>query len=429
MKHLEIEQLKKYGERRLNPEEMTQAVLHLDECGACFESFQTMFPALSDAAREVSLGDLTADDAEIFHLDYDEHLRPYIDYEADEVTREIVESHLENCQFCVRAVRELREFSDSLHLREDKKEDADEPTFSGALHHRPRRFTNGNFWRLSLPAIAVLILGIGGWLIWRPSATQTFVAENRTSQNAPQFTANENSFNRLPENSITNQEIKLRENDSANKNTNAVADKKRESNETKDELLLATLPPDFRARFQNTVRTQEINLPAFIADLREKSSLRGESNGEKNVIISPDAQAERSLRPTFRWRKFAAAGESYIVTIYDEKFNQISVSPNLRDTKWQSNVPLERGKFYKWQVKTATSSESFAARFKVLDANSAIRVRKIENAAPHSPLVRGVGYASEGLLNEAMREFQKEIVKNPGGNLAKKLKDSLRKRK
>ena len=426
MKHLEIEQLKKYGERRLSGEEMTDALLHLDDCRACFESFQTMFPALSDAAQTVSLG---ADEAEIFHLDYDEHLRPYIDYEADEVTREIVESHLENCQFCVRAVRELREFSDSLHLREAKKEAAGEPTFSGALQHRPRRFITGSFWRLSLPAIAVLILGIGGWLIWRQSSTQTFVAENRTSQNAPPVTANENSFNRLPENSITNEEINRRENDLANKSPNAARDKKRESNEPEDELLLAALPPDFRARFQNAVRTQKINLPAFIADLREKSNLRGESNGDKNVIISPDAQAERSLRPMFRWRKFAAVSESYVVAIYDENYNQIAVSPRLTDAKWQSDVSLKGGKIYQWQVKTEKSVEPYTARFKVLDDAALIRLKQIENAAPHSPLVRGIGYASEGLLNEAMREFQKEIVKNPGGNLAKKLKDSLRKRK
>ena len=379
MKHLEAEQLKKYGERRLKPAEMMQTVLHLDECRVCFDSFQAMFPALCDAAKEVSFGDLTADAAEIFHLDYDEHLRPYIDYEADEVTREIVESHLENCQFCVRAVRELREFSDSLHLREVEKEDTDESTFSGATDYRLRRFTNGNFWRVFLPVITILILGIGGWLIWRQSATQTFVVENRMSQNVPQAAANENPFNRPPENSAANQEINRRENDSANKSPNVGGDKKRESNGTEDELLSAALPPDFRARFRNAVRTQKINLPTFIADLRDKGNLRGESNGEKNVIISPSAQAERSLRPTFKWRKFADDGESYIVTIYDEKFNQISVSPNLRDTKWQPDSLLTRGKVYKWQVKTAVSTESFAAQFKVLAENAIARLKKNRN--------------------------------------------------
>ena len=142
MKHLEIEQLKKYGERQLNAEEMTLTVSHLGECRACFDAFQQIFPSLSDAAREVSVDNLTADEA-IFHLDYEEHLRPYIDYEIDEVTREIVESHLQNCSFCARAVRELREFSDGLKLRGIEKDSLDVPRFSKSVGDLSRHFSNG----------------------------------------------------------------------------------------------------------------------------------------------------------------------------------------------------------------------------------------------------------------------------------------------
>ena len=99
----------------------------------------------------------------------------------------------------------------------------------------------------------------------------------------------------------------------------------------------------------------------------------------------------------------------------------------MRDTQWKSNVILERGKIYKWQVKTEKSADSYPAQFKVLDENALVRLKKIEKAALNSPLVRGIGYASEGLLSEAEREFQKEIKNNPQGNLARKLKDSLTK--
>ncbi len=112
------------------------------------------------------------------------------------------------------------------------------------------------------------------------------------------------------------------------------------------------MPTDFRAELQNTVQTQKITLPAFIADLRENHNLRGEPNNEKNISLSPNAQAVRSSHPTFSWQKFAADGEDYVVTIFDQNFNQIVVSPNLRETQWKSNVILERGKIYKWQVKT-----------------------------------------------------------------------------
>ncbi|MCY7346593.1 MAG: hypothetical protein LH614_10290, partial [Pyrinomonadaceae bacterium] len=234
------------------------------------------------------------------------------------------------------------------------------------------------------------------------------------------------------ENLSANREVKTinlpilpREINSANKKSKAIEAENLEPNPAADERLLAALPPDFRVRFQNAVQTQKIELPAFIAELREDSNLRGAPNDEKKQILSPNAQAVRDLRPTFRWRKFAAAGESYVITIYDKDFNQVVVSPVLQATKWQSNVSLERGKIYKWQIKTAGSAETFAARFRILDAKAAAGLREIEIAAPRSPLVRGIGYAAEGLLTEAAQEFQKEINKNPRGKLAQKLKDSL----
>lgn len=423
MKHLEIEQLKKYGERRLNAEEMTHAVSHLGECRACFDSFKQMFPALSDAAREISVDSLTADEAEIFHLDYEEHLRPYIDCEIDEAGREIVESHLQNCSFCARAVRELREFSDGLKLRGIEKDSLAVPIFSAST---------GNLPYLFLSIMAILILGFGGWLFLRQSETPTFVAENQTPKDAAKVSENENFFNQSSDNPPTNQAVKEnkspilpRDDNSMNKKPKEFGGKIPELKQSEAERLLAALPADFRAEFQIAVRTQKINLPAFIADLRENHNLRGESNNEKNISLSPNAQAVKGVRPTFSWKKFAADGENYVVTIFDQNFNQIAVSPNLRETQWKLNVILERGKIYKWQVKAEKSADSYAAQFKILDKNAVVRLDSIEKAAPDSPLVRGIGYASEGLLSEAEKEFQKEIKNNPRSNLARKLTDSL----
>lgn len=432
MKHLGREQLKKYGERRLNAEETSPIILHLDECGACFDSFREMFPALSDAARKVSFDALTADDADIFHLDYEEHLRPFVDGEADAVTREVVASHSANCSFCARAVRDLQEFSDSAALREIKKNNSVKAVSSGAFVHHSRRFSTANFWRLSLPAAAILIFGIGGWLFWRHTEPQNFIAENQTPKNAPPVSANRSSSEQPEENLALNRAnnqteslIAPRENHPANVKSNTVEAKHREANQIEDELLLAALPPDFRAKFQNAVRTKKVDLPKFIADLREKSNLRGASNGEKNVILSPNAQAERSTRPVFRWRKFAVDGEGYVVTVYDENFSQVAVSPNLPETKWQPDISLKRGKIYRWQVKSEKIDESYMGSFKVLDETAFSRIKKIEAAAPNSPLIRGIGYASEGLLAEAANEFEKEIKRNPRGKPARNLKKSL----
>ncbi len=216
-----------------------------------------------------------------------------------------------------------------------------------------------------------------------------------------------------------------RELNSANKKNRTIGDKNSGLSPAEGEFSPAALPPDFRAEFENAVRTQKVNLPTFVAELRESGSLRGESSGQKSVSLSPNAQAVKNTRPTFSWQKFAAAGASYVVTIYDKDFNQIAVSPNLQTTKWQSDANLERGKIYKWQVKIDASADSYAAQFKVLDGNAVDRLKSIENAAPNFPLALGIAYASAGLLNEAEREFQKAFKNDPRGSLARKLKDSL----
>jgi len=382
--------------------------------------------------REVSYAALTADEAEIFHLDYDEHLRPFVDFETDEATREIVESHLKNCSFCAAAVRELREFSDGLKMRGLRKNTLEASFPDRGSAHVPRRLLNGSFQYLVLPAALALILGIGGWLIWRQPETAILIAENQTPEATPEVTVKGNSFDRFAANTpvspgITGNKLPSvsRSNNSANKNPREQRVKVSDSPPSEDARLLAALPAGFRLQFQNALRTQSIKLPEFIAALREKSNLRGGSENEKKIFLSPNAQAERNLRPTFRWRKFAGDGANYIVTIYDKDFNQIAVSPNLRGAKWQSNAMLERGEIYRWQITTDKSADSYSAQFKVLDESAISRLKAIEKSAPRSPLARGIGYAAEGLLTEAKQMFQKEITKNPRGKLAGKLKHSL----
>lgn len=427
---------------QLSNDDVMQTILHLDSCPRCFNVMQKMFPSLSGTDREVSFDALAAEkeESEIFHLDYEEHLRPFVDFKTDAVTREIIESHLQNCSFCARELRELREFSDSLKLRAIKKENSSSfspaTTFEGAASYRSLRLPGVNFWRLSLSAAAILILGFGGWLVWRQSESSVYVVENQIPNNNPKISGNKNFSNLLPGNSEENPGIKAKkpsllpsENDADNQTSRKTP--KTSGNEksilsiTESEVFLAALPLSFRPQFQQAVQTQKITLPTFIIDLREDINLRGDSSDDANLILSPNMQAVRSSFPILKWQRFVDQGEYYVVTIYDRDFNQIMMSENLSAAEWKLTVPLERGKIYKWQVKAENSSQSYSAQFKVLDENAALRVQTIENAVPSSPLARGIGYASEGLLNEAATEFQKEVTRNPQGKLARKLLDSL----
>ena len=433
MKHLEIEQLKRYAARQSNADEVVMVVLHLDGCSNCFDSFQRMFPDLTDTAREVSLEVLTADDEGNFHLDYEAHLRPYIDSETDEVVREIVESHIRNCSFCDRAVRELREFSDAYKLRGTETDDFAGRLAGGESGSPPRRFSSGHLRYLILSALTISILGIGGWLVWRQSDDTNSIAENHQPTDAREVLGNGNYFYQSPNNSLMNEEIgryKLpimpRGDHSRGKKPEPISGNIPESKQPEaDHSLVNALPPIFRVQFQNVLRTQKLNLPAFLADLRETVNLRGESDYGKKAIISPNAQAERSDRPTFRWRRIPRVGENYVVTIYDENFNRIAVSPSLQTAEWQSNVTLERGQTYRWQLETNQLPETYTAQFKVLDVEAVGRLKAIEKVEPPSSLARGIGYASEGLLKEAEQEFQKVILRNQNRRLAKKLRDSL----
>lgn len=420
---MEPEQLKRYAERYLNIEEIMQTVLHLDECRECFGNFQKMFPDLSDAAREIATEIFTADEMETFHLDYAEHLKPFVDSEADAVTREIVENHLQNCSFCAQAVRDLREFSESFHSPKTRKKS---DTENSPKYFLPK-FYGGNVWRLILPVIAILILGAGVWLIWQQSESQSLFVENQAPKINPPLTANENSINPPTENSRnapkTNFPTSLRKKDGKSEKANSNVIQELESKQSKEENLIADLPTDLRAQVENVIRTQKVNLPPFIAELRAAQKLRGNSDAEQQNILAPNDQSVRFSAPIFRWRKF---GDSeYVVTIYDKDFNQIAVSPILKDEKWRANLSLKRGKIYSWQVKSEKSSEFYTAQFKVLEIEAVQRLKKVENRTANSPLVRGIVYASEGLLNESALEFQKEIKKNPHDNLAEKLKNSL----
>jgi len=418
--HLAIEQLERYSERQMNAEEITQTLLHLDGCRACFDAFQRTLSELSPTLPEISFDALTGNDPEVFHLDYAEHLRPYVDFETDEVRREIVASHLQNCSFCARAVRELREFSDSLKLRtvEQEKKSAD-LLFAPPSNYPPPHFYNGNLRYWFLPAAAVLISLIGGNLVWRQSDTTPLIAETRISRAVPKTAVNENSVERLLESKSAKTVIKtqsvptLRRNDNSFKEkSSAVGGQLPAAVQPKgDEKLLAALPPNFRAQFETALRMQKIEMPLFIAELREESNLRGDSAAVKDVILSPSAQDERNSRPVFKWRKFSDGTDHYLVTIYDQDFKQIAASPRLQNLKWQSSVSLERGKIYNWQVKTANSGNSYSARFKLLDVSAVVRLKAIENAVPHSVLAYGIAYASEGLLIEADQMFQKALKK------------------
>ncbi len=425
MEHPSKEKLKKYAARELSAVEMTGIILHLENCAECFDAVQ----AFSGSEETDSVLLFSEAESEVFHLDYDEHLQPFVDNEADSATREIVESHTQICANCAFELRELREFSESLRFREMEKKSSTNffSKINEFLHHISHNLTS----KTVLPLIFIFIGLIA--IIWfaanssRNNIENTSIANEEKNENPAaqtQTIPNENnqtiaeSFNQNIENRNSNviNPIDLTKNKLSEKSAN-------NSSEKEISAEINNLPKSLRIAVQKTLQTKKITFPAFLSVIRQDLKFRGGSN-KISTSIYPKNEAIREVSPQFRWQNFAANNEKYIVEIIDENGNSVETSQELTKTLWKPKTVLQRGKVYSWEVRTVnlTESKSFSGKFKVSEQFS-------DKSLPKSPLVRGIVFASQGLLTEAEREFRIAIKNGENIDLARKLLLQIRTQK
>src|SRR5690349_7497093 len=106
--HISAEQLDGFRSRGLSPGELVAADKHLAECPHCRDrlnerqqlqsSFTSLRKNLASAAR-----------AKPEHLSY-ELMERYVNGTADDLDRELVQGHLEQCSRCTRELEDLRDF-------------------------------------------------------------------------------------------------------------------------------------------------------------------------------------------------------------------------------------------------------------------------------------------------------------------------------
>src|SRR5215510_2503041 len=99
--HLSQSQLAGYSGRTLYPDELLAVDSHLASCDECYERLMRMRPETEKRA----IGTAVEFGEEPFHLDYDRHLEPYVNDTANEIDREIVESHVALCSKCANELR------------------------------------------------------------------------------------------------------------------------------------------------------------------------------------------------------------------------------------------------------------------------------------------------------------------------------------
>jgi hypothetical protein len=191
-----------------------------------------------------------------------------------------------------------------------------------------------------------------------------------------------------------------------------------------------TLPPDYQNLLKRTLAGQRIERSSQLKGLtRPSSSLMGSNNSKGEfAVLDPVGDVVLTDRPTFRWSSMEGA-TSYVVEVYDSKFNLVGTSLNVTGNSWTAPQSLASGETYSWQVKTTKDGQEITsprppapqAKFRILDqakANELARARRVYGS---SHLTLALLYADAGLLKESEQQLRLLLKANPNSELARNL--------
>jgi hypothetical protein len=411
--HLSQSQLAGYYGRTLYPDELLAVDTHLASCDECYERLTRIRPG----AEKLAIGRAFESGEEPFHLDYDQHLAPYIDGTANDIDREIVDSHVAVCSKCAAELRDLIAFKEQPVV-----------AITGDVRTSSKRWLPQ--WRLlSAPAWAtgvviavfVLTLAVLFWTMY-PTSRPVQKVETRPSP-APTAHADENTPSLPPR-----EEPLIVLND---------ADGKVTVNQQGRLEGLNELPADLRESVEKALATRQLRAsPALTGWTTGAANLRSELEQRSTFApLSPTDVVIETDRPAFRWRGLEAAHD-YIVTVYDDKLRKVATSGPVNGTEWTTPTALERGVIYSWQISALKDGERVVspkpplpeARFRILDQAAVDTLAKLKKSAGGSHLVLGVFYWKHGLIHESLREFRALAKANPNSTAVKELLTSLRRR-
>ena len=191
------------------------------------------------------------------------------------------------------------------------------------------------------------------------------------------------------------------------------------------------LPPGYQQMIKNALTSERLEKSPLLAALvRSDSLLRkgGGNQGARFSVITPVGKVMLSDRPTFSWSPLEGA-TGYVVEIYDDKLNQIIISPQLTDTSWTPPQSLKRGGIYSWQVTASKGGEEIIsprspappARFRILDQTLANEIVQAQRGYTSSHLTLALIYAKAGLIDEAEQEFRELQRANPNSTIPRRL--------
>jgi hypothetical protein len=428
--HLSQSQLAGYSGRTLDHDELLAVDGHLALCDVCHKR-------LTGTGAKLALRPSFQSAEEPFHLDYEQHLEPYVDGKANDIDRELVDSHVAQCSQCADELRDLFAFKQQPAL-----------AITGAAAVTSSRWKR---WLppsplLSRPALAaavviavfILAMAVVWWTTYRASrrveqaATGSSESEKQgkvveNEQPSPASTGHstpENSNRDLP--TLPREEPLIALNDGGEQ----ILINQRGKLEGLDRL-----PPDLKESVERALATRRLrDSPALTGWSTGAGILRSELERQNTFApLEPLDVVIETDRPRFRWQALEGARE-YVVTIHDAKFREVGSSGRIVGTEWTAQNSLERGVTYSWQISALKDGVTIVspkpplreARFRILDQGTVAALARLKESAGNSHLVMGVFYWKHGLIEESEREFQALAKANPHSTAVAELLASIR---
>ena len=365
-----------------------------------------MLPAIGESEEKTIVEFLT--EKEEFHLDYENHLKPFVLKTADAVTHEIVESHIEVCPECLGDLRDLMEFHETLERETQEK--------SGFWTSLQKLLTNGN-WRI-LALASLLIATVAGifWLSRMNPEPPPEEAEVQSPKSKVQSLPSESPMSNV-------HRAKTAESPKFNAQTpKPETEQVKPSESTESEIQ----HPPSQIPNPKSDDFVELKLPAVLNKLKPEKNETYRSDNDNETpkqaikIVSPNGLVIRENTPLLRWENVAGI-EKYEVKIFDNDDNALTGIDDFTSNSWRA-PNLSGGKIYQWQVFAKkispdgkTANLLGQGKFYIISRHDENRIAQAKNA-----LARGRAFAEAGLLREAALEFRKYLKENPNSENVKK---------
>jgi Putative zinc-finger len=427
--HLSPHDIRRYNQREMSPTELLTVDDHLADCAACRDQ---LCDAESARVRFLFLRNSLQADTQT-HIPY-EQLTAYVDSLADDVDREIVQSHLELCSACATEVEDLRTFREEMQSLPLEQKAVDRRQ---SFWERMAGIWKSPVYRLALQAggTAVIVLVVA-WLstVRLRSHVADLEAEVRELQQTNDAIQQQASTITELREQLTQLQSQIPLVASSGEMALAIYDGgglvtvDRQGN-----LTGLTVSPDLQRTLRSVLTSGRIEIPDVTRRNGKRATLLGGAGeGLPFALIGPLGVVEGD-RPIFRWRSLNGA-TAYTVQVHDANFNKVVGSLPQLETEWRVSQPLDRGRIYSWQVVAIKDGKEFLsptppapeAKFKVLEQGRADELAQARRDHANSHLVLGTLYAQAGLLDEAEAEFKALASLNPKSEVVQKLLKTVR---